>query len=103
MREAKILTVYKAPAAAAPCAVATSPSGWHSRWYAVGAIPIGVLSCAPSSVVRVSHSETSTSTRGRSEVVANARRLAASVCSSSAPPSMKSQTSAGTRSRATVR
>src|SRR5258708_3584315 len=95
-------TVYSAPAAAAPRAVASSPSGWATRWSAVGASRIGWGRSSPSRRVRVSRAVTSTSARLRSVRRANAARLPATLRSSSAPPAMKSYVIAGSDSRASA-
>ena len=47
--------IISAPAAAAPRAVATSPSGWASPWIAVGATATGERTGVPSSVVAGRH------------------------------------------------
>lgn len=80
------LTTKVAPAAEAPRAVATSPSGWNSRWYPVGASRIGYGSSRPRMVTRVSRRETSTRTRGSSRIRSYASRFARNVTSSAAPP-----------------
>ena len=58
-------TAMRTPAAAAARAVATSPSGSIRRCIANGAIPSGIVTGVPSSVVAVVTSLTSTSIRGR--------------------------------------
>ena len=63
------------PAAAAPRAVASSPSGCAARWNAVGATSTGSAISVPSAVVAVDVSATSTSIRGRSTQRRNAARF----------------------------
>jgi hypothetical protein len=72
-------------AAEAARAMASSPSGWARRWYAVGAIPTGIAIRRPSRVVERSRVPTSTSTRGRSGSRSNAARFSRRVTSSFAP------------------
>ena len=74
------------PAAAAPRAVATSPSGSASPWMAVGATMIGERTGEPSTVVAVEGCETSISTRGWRRQRDQAATLSTSSRSSSAPP-----------------
>ena len=78
-RVLRVLSTYRAPALAAPAAVASSPSGWAIRWKAVGATPTGVASAAPSRDTDVSVSDTSRSTRGASQIRCQAFTLARSV------------------------
>ena len=56
------------------------------RWKAVGATRSGIEACAPSTVVAVVTSDTSTSIRGRSTQRSNAARFSRIDHSSSAPP-----------------
>jgi len=72
-----------APAARA---VATSPSGCASRWYATGATRIGIDTSCPRTVADVAMPDTSASTRGRSRSRWNAATFSRSVTSSPAPP-----------------
>ena len=74
-------------AAAAARAVAHSPSGCSSRCMANGAIPSGIETGVPSTVVAVEISLTSTSVRGRKRQRPYAAVFARSVTSSPAPPS----------------
>ena len=74
------------PAAAAPRAIASSPSGCAIRWKAVGATSSGIETSVPSTLVAVVTSETSTSIRGRSTQRSNAARFSRIVHSSLAPP-----------------
>ena len=74
------------PAAAAPRAMALSPSGWAKPWNATGATSTGRLTSVPRTVVAVVTSETSTSIRGRSTQRRKAARFSPSVHSSFAPP-----------------
>ncbi len=53
------------PAAAAPRAIATSPSSCAICWKAIGATSAGIDTGVPSTVVSVETFETSTRTRGR--------------------------------------
>ena len=53
-------------AAAAPRAIATSPSSWAIDWNAIGATSTGIETSVPSTVVPVETAETSTRTRGLS-------------------------------------
>jgi hypothetical protein len=76
------------PAAAAPRAIATSPSSWAICWNAIGATSAGIETFVPSTVVSVDTSDTSTSTRGRRRNRENASRFHRSVRSSPAPPTM---------------
>ena len=78
--------ISSAPAAAAPRAVATSPSGCASPWIAVGATPTGVRTGVPSRVVAVETSATPASTRGWSCQWPQAATFPARRRSSSAPP-----------------
>ena len=78
-----------APAAAAPRAVARSPSGWNSMWRPNGATMIGVASLVPSTLTLVSILVMSLSTRGRKRSRRHAAMLSASVISSSAPAAAK--------------
>ncbi|HZT85678.1 MAG TPA: hypothetical protein VE984_09700 [Gaiellaceae bacterium] len=80
-------TVTSAPAAAAARPVASSASGSSSRCIANGAIPSGIETGVPSSVVSSRTSPTSTSIRGRSCQRLNAATFSRSVTSSSDPPS----------------
>ncbi len=75
-----------APAAAAPRAQATSPSGWASPWIAVGAMATGEATGEPSRVVAVETSVSPASTWGWSCQRAQASTLPRSRRSSSAPP-----------------
>src|SRR5688572_14779827 len=83
---ARVAAVIRAPAAAAPCAVATSPSGWDSLWNAVGATSTGDATEVPRTVVVVSTVLTSRSTRGRSRMRSHAATLSTRLTSSPAPP-----------------
>ncbi len=74
-----------APAAAAPRAVARSPSAWNSLWRPNGATMIGVASLTPSTSTPVSMAVMSSSMRGRRRRRRQAAMLSASVSSSSAP------------------
>ena len=76
------------PKRAAARAVPISPSGWYMRCWPVGASRTGLATGTPSTVVAWSRVLTSTRTRGRSRTSSNARRLAATVASLSAPLSM---------------
>ena len=76
------------PAAAAPRAIATSPSSCAICWNAIGATSAGIETGVPSTVVSVETDETSTRTRGRSRKRENASRFQRSVRSSPAPPTM---------------
>ena len=76
------------PAAAAPRAIATSPSSCAICWKAIGATSAGIATGVPSTVVSVETLETSTSTRGRSLKCENASRFQRNVRSSPAPPTM---------------
>jgi hypothetical protein len=75
-------------AAAAPRAMATSPSSCAICWNAIGAMRTGMDTGVPSTVVSVVTAETSTSTRGRSRNGEKASRFQRSVRSSPAPPGM---------------
>ena len=77
-------TTITQPAAAAARAVASSPSGWASRWAAIGAIP-NAAAGVPSHGTRVCVVDTSTSTRPRNSHSRHASTLRRSVCSSRAP------------------
>ena len=76
----------RAPAAAAPRAVATSPSAWASPWIAVGAMATGELTGVPSKVVAGETAESPASTCGWSCQWLHASTLPRSRRSSSAPP-----------------
>ena len=75
------------PARAAARAVASSPSGWTMRGKPAGASTSGRDSGAPSTEEPGSTCSTAFRTWGRQVVAAKAASLAASVRSSSAPPS----------------
>ena len=75
-----------APAAAAPRAVAASPSGWASPWIAVGAMTTGDDTGVPRRVVAVDTVSMPASTRGWSCQWAQAATFPSSSRSSSAPP-----------------
>ena len=62
----RVERVISEPPARVPRAVARSPSGWQSPWYAVGATRIGAARRVPSRLVVVSTAPTSVRTRGRS-------------------------------------
>jgi hypothetical protein len=64
------------PAAAAPRAIATSPSSCAICWNAIGATSTGIDTGDPRTVVSVVTEETSTSTRGRSRKCENASQCA---------------------------
>jgi hypothetical protein len=64
---------------------ASSPSGWRSRWSAMGATITGAAMCVPSAVVSVETELTSRRIRGRIASRSQAARLARSVTSSPAP------------------
>jgi hypothetical protein len=76
----------RAPAAAAPRAVATSPSGWANPWSAVGAITTGDETGVPSKVVAVDTVSMPARTCGWSCQWAQAAMFPSSSRSSSAPP-----------------
>ena len=80
-------TVSRTLAAAAARAVAASPSGSSSRCMAKGAMPSGIATVVPSSVVASEISLTSTSIRGRKRQRPYAATFARSETSSPAPPS----------------
>ena len=85
----RVDSTNSAPARAAAVAAATSPSGWASRWNAVGATASGVRtrsSSGPPSTTLVSTADTSRSTRGRNCIRRHAFWLARSVASCPAPP-----------------
>ena len=83
---AAVLSVYTAPTAPAPRAVASSPSAWNRRWNPVGANSTGWGSSSPNSGTRVSSRLTSRSTRGRSMWASSRSRFQPSVRSSPLPP-----------------
>ena len=85
-RVQNVETAMPVPAAAAPRAVAHSPSGWKSSWYATGPTTTGSATGVPSTVVAVEISDTSQRTRGRNVQRAKAARFSRSVHSSPEPP-----------------
>ena len=85
---ATVETHMSVPAAAAPRAIATSPSSCAICWKAIGATSAGIDTGVPSTVVSVETVETSTRTRGRRRYCENASRFQRSVRSSPAPPTM---------------
>lgn len=74
------------PAAAAPSAVAASPSSWAMRCAALGATHTGEATFVPQTETLGSTTETSRSTRGRNRQRRQPVTLSATVRSSSAPP-----------------
>ena len=90
------------PAAAAPRAMAFSPSGWARPWNATGATSTGKATSVPSTVVAVVLVETSTSMRGRRTQRPNAATFSRSVHSSFAPPA-KYPNEAGSRRSSAAR
>ena len=72
---ATVETHMSVPAAAAPRAVASSPSSCAICWNAIGATRTGIDTGVPSTVVSVVTDETSTRTRGRSRKLENASRF----------------------------
>jgi hypothetical protein len=79
-------STISAPTAAAPRAVAVSPSPWASRCTAVGAMTTGELTAVPSNVVDRSTPAMPASTLGWSCQRAHASIFPAKSRSSSAPP-----------------
>ena len=78
--------IISAPTAAAPRAVAASPSAWARPWIAVGATATGELTGVPSSVVAVVTPSIPASTRGCSCQWPHAAMFPPRRRSSSAPP-----------------
>ena len=72
---ATVDTHINVSAAAAPRAIATSPSSWAICWNAIGATSAGIETGVPSTVVAVVTDDTSTSTRGRNRTRENASRF----------------------------
>ncbi|PSK54990.1 hypothetical protein B0E53_07068 [Micromonospora sp. MH33] len=95
--EAMVLTTYGTGRAAAPRAVARSPSGWTMAWNAVGAMANGTAQSAPRTRVPVSGSAVPVRTRGTRVARSKASRLALRLRSSPWPPSMKSHTGGDSR------
>ena len=83
---ALVETVISEPAAAAPRAVASSPSGCAMPWYAQGATPMGERTGEPSSSVASGTAVMPFRTRGRSRQDRQAPGASRSVVSVSAPP-----------------
>ena len=81
-----MLTIMIVSAAAAARAVAGSPSGWASRWNAVGATMTGIEARSRRSVTPRSRFAAPRRTRGHRDSRASAASLARSVTSSPAPP-----------------
>src|SRR3984957_18205633 len=91
------------PAAVAARQASISPRGLKSPANPVGAKTKGRAIGLPIKVVSSRRWLTSTPTRGMRRQASNARRLSERLCSSRAPPSMKSNTSLGRRRPAAVR
>ncbi len=87
---AAMLTTSTTPAPAAARAVASSPSGWASRWNAVGEMTTGSSVSRPNRVVAVVRVPLPRNTLGSSASLAKPARLARNVVSSPAPPAKKS-------------
>ena len=79
-------TTIAVPAAAAPRAVARSPSAWARPWKAHGPTMIGMVSGAPRTSAAMETADTSRITRGIRRIRFQAAGLSARVVSSSAPP-----------------
>src|SRR5262249_50176078 len=98
--EDKQLTQQEIRASAAARAVGTSPREVAIPQSPVGASTSGAASAWPSTAADRSTEDTSIPTRGRSASLPNASRLRRRVTSSSAAPSMKSNTALGSLRRA---
>ncbi len=90
-------SVYGIPAAAAARATPTSANGQPKPMPPVGPTAIGSLECAPRIAADVSIFSTPASIFGAMRTRSNAARLSASVVSSSAAPSKKSNIARGSR------